>query len=258
MLWNREDNVLLIFSIMSLPSSCIKWTKKQSRKGKTAAVTIGNGFCRVHIHWQISKPHRQWRCSRRVLDIVGGLEYKWRHQAELCKSVAVNMDHRVFLKRHNSFVSQQLNLKYPKISQKLATNSPNKISVKSTNWACNLGSSRELAKETLLRSTLTWKLLNPFLISVMPAGWTSTDLPLVASKPTPQNKLLIMWQWTKETPNKLFISQNFYKIYSEAKDWKTFDKHYVLSCSGPIPFLKALETRHPSQVTFIKLINHKE
>ena len=258
MLWNREDNVLLIFSIMSLPSSCIKRTKKQSRIGKTAAAAIGNGCCRVHIHWQISKPHRQWRCSRRVLDIVGGLEYKWRHQAELCKSVAVNMDHRVFLKRHNSFVSQQLKLKYPKISQKLATNSPNKISVKSTNWACNPGSSRELAKETLLRSTLTWKLLNPFLISVMPAGWTSTDLPLVASKPTPQNKLLIMWQWTKETPNKLFISQNFYKIYSEAEDWKTFDKHYGLSCSGPIPLLKALETRHPSQVTFIKLINHKE
>ena len=258
MLWNREDNVLLIFSIMSLPSSCIKRTKKQRRIGKTAAVTIGNGFCRVHIHWQILKPHRQWRCSRRVLDIVGGLEYKWRHQAELCKSVAVNMDDRVFLKRHNSFVSQRLNLKYPKISQKLTTNSPKKISVKSTNWACNPGSSRELAKETLLRSTLTWKLLNPFLISVMPAGWTSTDLPLVASKPTPQNKLLIMWQWTKETPNKLFISQNFYKIYSEAKDWKTFDKHYVLSCSGPIPFLKALETRHPPQVTFIKLINHKE
>ena len=102
------------------------------------------------------------------------------------------MDDRVLLKRHNSFVSQQLKLKYPKISQKLATNSPNKISVKSTNWAGNPGSSRELAKEKLLRSTLTWKLLNPFLISVMPAGWTSTDLPLVASKPTPQNKLLIM------------------------------------------------------------------
>ena len=95
MLWNREDNVLLIFSIMSLPSSCIKRTKKQSRIGKTAAVAIGNGCCRVHIHWQILKPHRQWRCSRRVLDIVGGLEYKWRHQAELCKSVAVNMDDRV-------------------------------------------------------------------------------------------------------------------------------------------------------------------
>ena len=154
----------------------------------------------------------------RVLDMVGGLEYKWRHHAELCKSVAVNMDDRVFIKRQNSFVSQQSNLKYQKISQELATNSSKKISVKSTKWACNPGSSRELAKETLLRSTLTWKLLNPFLISVMPAGWTSTDLPLVASKPTPQNKLLIMWQWTKETPNKLFISQNFYKIYSEAED----------------------------------------
>ena len=243
---------------MSLASSYIKRTKKQSRIGKTAAVAIGNGCCREHIHWQISKPHRQWRCSRRVLDMVGGLEYKWRHQAELCKSVAVNMDDRVLLKRHNSFVSQQLNLLYPKISQKLATNSPKRNSVKSTNWVCNPGSSRELAKETLLRSTLTWKLLNPFLISVMPAEWTSTALPLVASKPTPQNKLLIMWQWTKETPNKLFISQNFYKIYSEAEDWKTFDKHYVLSCSSPIPFLKALETRHPSQVTFIKLINQKE
>ena len=148
---------------------------------------------------------------------AGGLEYKWRHQAELCKSVAVNMDDRVLLKRHNSFVSQQLNLFYPKISQKLATNSPKRNSVKSTNWACNPGSSRELAKETLLRSTLTWKLLNPFLISVMPAGWTSTDLPLVASKPTPQNKLLIMWQWTKKPQINFLYPRTFTRFTVKQK-----------------------------------------
>ena len=47
--------MLLIFSIMSLASSYIKRTKKQSRIGKTAAVAIGNGCCRLAEYIFIDK-----------------------------------------------------------------------------------------------------------------------------------------------------------------------------------------------------------